>query len=81
MLPLAIPSSNPFLPHWLLPLGSHDFFSGEVAAVHMDTEIQDEKEEMDIGKAKLFTFCAVAREYWSLGESIGSHGFTKGKLG
>ena len=51
-----------------------------VVAAHMDTEIQDEKGRMDIGKAKLFTFCAGATEYWSLGESIGSYGFTKGKL-
>ena len=64
----------------ILPLGSHDLFLGEVVAAHMDTEVQDEKGRMDIGKAKLFTFCAGATEYWSLGESIGSYGFTKGKL-
>jgi len=46
----------------------------------MDTEIQDEKGRMDIGKAKLFAFCAGATKYWSLGEGIGGYGFTKGKL-
>jgi flavin reductase (DIM6/NTAB) family NADH-FMN oxidoreductase RutF len=64
----------------VLALGSHDLFLGEVVAVHMDTEIQDEKGRIDIGKTKLFAFCAGAMEYWSLGERIGRYGFTKGKL-
>ena len=64
----------------VLALGSHDLFLGEVVAAHMDTEIQDEKGRIDIGKAKLFAFCAGAMEYWSLGERIGRYGFTKGKL-
>jgi flavin reductase (DIM6/NTAB) family NADH-FMN oxidoreductase RutF len=64
----------------VLALGSHDLFLGEVVAAHMDTAIQDEKGRIDIGKAKLFAFCAGAMEYWSLGERIGRYGFTKGKL-
>jgi len=64
----------------VLALGSHDLFLGEVVAAHMDTEIQDEKGQIDIGKTKFFTFGAGAREYWSLGERIGKYGFTKGKL-
>ena len=64
----------------VIPLGSHDLFLGEVVAAHMDTEIQDEKGRIDIGKAKLFAFCAGATEYWSLGERIGKYGFTKGNL-
>jgi flavin reductase (DIM6/NTAB) family NADH-FMN oxidoreductase RutF len=64
----------------VIPLGSHDLFLGEVVAAHVDTEIQDEKGRIDIGKAKLFAFCAGATEYWSLGERIGGYGFTKGKL-
>ena len=64
----------------VLALGSHDLFLGEVVAAHMDTEIQDEKGRIDIGKTKLFAFCAGAMEYWSLGERIGRYGFTKGKL-
>ena len=64
----------------VIPLGSHDLFLGEVVAAHMDSEIQDEKGRMDIGKAKLFAFCAGAAEYWSLRERIGGYGFTKGKL-
>ena len=64
----------------VIPLGSHDLFLGEVVAAHMDTEIQDEKGRIDIGKARLFAFCPGATEYWSLGERIGKYGFTKGKL-
>ncbi len=63
-----------------LSLGSHDLFLGEVVAAHVDTEIQDEKGRMDVGKAKLFAFCTGSTEYWSLGEKIGWYGFTKGKL-
>ena len=63
-----------------IPLGSHDLFLGEVVAVHMDTEIQDERGRIDIAKAKLFAFHPGAMEYWSLGEKIGKYGFTKGKL-
>jgi flavin reductase (DIM6/NTAB) family NADH-FMN oxidoreductase RutF len=64
----------------IIPLGSHDLFLGEVAAAHMDTEVQDEKGRIDLDKAKLFAFCAGAPAYWSLGERIGKYGFTKGKL-
>ena len=63
-----------------LPLGSHDLFLGEVVAVHMDTEIQNEKGRLDIFKAKLFAFHPGAMEYWSLGDRIGRYGLTKGKL-
>jgi flavin reductase (DIM6/NTAB) family NADH-FMN oxidoreductase RutF len=63
-----------------IPLGSHDLFLGEVVAVHMDTEIQNEKGRIDIAKSKLFAFHSGAMEYWSLGENIGRYGFTKGKL-
>ena len=64
----------------VIPLGSHDLFLGEVVAAHMDSEIQDEKGRMDVGKAKLFAFCAGPAEYWSLRERIGGYGFTKGNL-
>jgi len=64
----------------VIPLGSHDLFLGEVVAAHMDTEVQDEKGRMDLGKARLFPFWAGGAEYWSLGERIGRYGFTKGKL-
>ncbi|MCX5914856.1 MAG: flavin reductase family protein [Deltaproteobacteria bacterium] len=63
-----------------IPLGSHDLFLGEIVAVHMDTEIQDERGRLDIAKSKLFAFHPGAMEYWSLGEKIGKYGFTKGKL-
>ena len=64
----------------ILPLGSHDLFLGEVVAVHMDTDIQDERGRLDVAKSKLFAFHPGAMEYWSLGEKIGKYGFTKGKL-
>ena len=64
----------------VIALGSHDLFLGEVVAVHVDSEIQDEKGRIDFDKAKFFVFGAGAAEYWSLGERIGKYGFTKGKL-
>jgi hypothetical protein len=51
-----------------------------MVAAHIDAEIQDEKGRIDLGKSKLFGFCAEATEYWGLGERIGGYGFTKGKL-
>jgi len=64
----------------VLSLGSHDLFLGEVVAAHMDEEVQGEKGRLDLQKARPFAFCPGAAEYWSFGEKVGGHGFTKGRL-
>ena len=64
----------------VLSLGSHDLFLGEIVAMHVDEEMQNEKGRMDIQKARPVAFSPAAGEYWSLGERVGGYGFTKGKL-
>jgi len=63
----------------VIALGSHELFLGQIVAVHVKEEIQNEKGRVDIGKAHPFVFCPGALEYWSLGERLGHYGFTKGK--
>jgi flavin reductase (DIM6/NTAB) family NADH-FMN oxidoreductase RutF len=63
----------------VIPLGSHDLFLGRIVALHVKEEIQKERGRIDIRKALPFAYCPGAQEYWSLGECIGNHGFTKGK--
>lgn len=64
----------------VLSLGSHDLFLGEIVALHVDEEIQNEKGRVDIQKARPVALSPGAGEYWSLGERLGGYGFTKGKL-
>jgi flavin reductase (DIM6/NTAB) family NADH-FMN oxidoreductase RutF len=63
----------------VISLGSHDLFLGQVVALHVKEEIQKEKDQIDIAKALPMVYCPGPREYWSLGQYIGYHGFTKGK--
>jgi flavin reductase (DIM6/NTAB) family NADH-FMN oxidoreductase RutF len=59
----------------VIKLGSHHLFLGEVAVVHIDSEILDEKGCIDFGKA--FPISYLSGEYWSLGKKLGTHGFSK----
>lgn len=60
-------------------LGTHDLFLAEVVAVHMDEEVTNEKGTVDISRLRPIGYCPQASQYWSLGEAIGSYGFTGGK--
>ena len=58
-----------------IPLGAHDLFLGEVVAVHVDEAVLDESgRRIDFGKAKPFVL--TFGEYRSLGEAIGTYGFS-----
>jgi flavin reductase (DIM6/NTAB) family NADH-FMN oxidoreductase RutF len=59
----------------VIKLGSHHLFLGEVAVVHIDSEILDEKGCIDFGKAFLISY--LSGEYWSLGKKLGTHGFSR----
>ncbi len=63
-----------------LSLGSHDLFLGEIVAMHVDEEIQNEEGKIDVLKANPIAYSPGAREYWSLKERVGKHSFTRGKL-
>jgi flavin reductase (DIM6/NTAB) family NADH-FMN oxidoreductase RutF len=58
-----------------LPLGVHDLFVGEIVAAHADDSVLDERDKVDYGRMK--PFCYNPDEYWSIGEKIGTYGYTK----
>jgi flavin reductase (DIM6/NTAB) family NADH-FMN oxidoreductase RutF len=58
-------------------LGSHHLFLGEIVAVHVDSEILDEKGRIDYAKALPISY--LSEEYWSLGKKLGIYGLSKHK--
>jgi len=61
-----------------MSLGTHDFFLAEVVATHMDEESLDEAGNWRGEMLRPLAYHLLSREYWSLGQRLGSHGFTKG---
>lgn len=55
-------------------LGSHDMYIGEVVSVDVDDRYLDENGRFDLGKAKLIAYSHG--EYFSLGEVLGTFGFS-----
>jgi flavin reductase (DIM6/NTAB) family NADH-FMN oxidoreductase RutF len=62
-----------------ISLGTHDLFLGEIIALHVKNEVENEKGKIDILKALPIAYCTASREYWNLGKPFGHYGFTKGK--
>jgi flavin reductase (DIM6/NTAB) family NADH-FMN oxidoreductase RutF len=60
----------------VIRLGSHDMFIGRVMAVHADKEALGNDGNIDYARALPFVY--NQGEYWSLGEKIGYHGFSRG---
>jgi len=60
-----------------LSLGTHDLFLAQVVATHMDEECLDEAGNWRGETLRPLAYHLLSREYWSLGERLGSHGFTK----
>jgi len=60
-----------------LNLGTHDLFLAEVVAAHMDEEYLDEAGNWRGEMLKPLAYHLLSREYWSLGERLGTHGFTR----
>ena len=58
----------------ILALGSHDLFLGKVVAVHVDEEIQDAQGDIDLSKANPLVY--GSRQYWSIGQMLGTHGYS-----
>jgi len=58
-----------------LPLGVHDLLVGEIVAAHADDSVLDERDKVDYGRMK--PFCYNPDEYWSIGDRIGTYGYTK----
>lgn len=53
-------------------LGSHDFFFGEIVAVHVDESVLDVNGKID--KEKLEPMTSFKDSYWSIGEAVGAFG-------
>jgi flavin reductase (DIM6/NTAB) family NADH-FMN oxidoreductase RutF len=64
----------------IISYDSHDFFVGEVVAVHVDSGVVTEDGSWGLDKFRPFAFCPGPQEYWSLGDFTGKIGFSKGKL-
>lgn len=58
----------------VIPLGSHDMFLAEVAAVHADTEYMDEQGRFCLEKAEPIVYSHGA--YLTCGEKIGTFGYS-----
>lgn len=58
----------------VLELGSHDMFLAEVTAVQVDDKYMDEKGKFDLEKADLVAYSHG--QYYTLGENIGSFGYS-----
>jgi flavin reductase (DIM6/NTAB) family NADH-FMN oxidoreductase RutF len=64
----------------VVSLGSHDLFIGEIVATHIDSEYLDGKGSPDIEKLKPVAYCTKAQQYWGLSRTLGTYGYTKGKI-
>ena len=58
-----------------LGLGSHDFFIGEVVAVHIDDQCLNEQGRWDVAKINPIAYCFG--DYWSLKEMVGRSGLSR----
>jgi len=54
--------------------GSHDVFTAEVVAVHVDDKYMDEKNSFDLSKAEPIVYSHG--EYYALGKKLGKFGYS-----
>jgi len=60
-----------------LSLGAHDLFLGEVVAVQVDEDVLNEQREISLTKARPLVY--GSHRYWSLGQLLGTHGYSAKK--
>ena len=58
------------------PVGDHDLILGEVVAMHVDDDKLDADGNVQVAQLDFFSF--LFGQYWSAGQKIGHHGFTRG---
>lgn len=58
----------------VIELGSHDMFLAEIAAVDINESLLDEKQKFHLNDAKLMAYSHG--EYYTLGEKIGTFGYS-----
>lgn len=59
-------------------VGDHDLFLGEAVAEHVAEEALDEDGKVIVEKTD--ALCYLHGEYWTCGERLNRHGFTRNKL-
>ena len=57
-----------------LSLGAHDLFIGEIVAAHYDDDVVDARGRLQ--PAKLDALAYVHGDYWTLGDKVGTYGFS-----
>jgi len=60
-----------------LNLGTHDLFLAEVVAAHLNEECVDEAGNWKGELIRPLAYHLPSREYWSLGQRLASHGFSR----
>ncbi len=56
-------------------IGDHDLFKGEVVAQHVDESLLDTHGRIQIADLNPLNF--ILGEYWSIGQRLGHHGYTR----
>ena len=59
----------------ILPAGDHDLFRGEAVAEHVDEACLDAEGRILV--ARLSPLIYARGEYWSVGEKLGTHGYSR----
>jgi flavin reductase (DIM6/NTAB) family NADH-FMN oxidoreductase RutF len=57
-----------------LSLGAHDLFIGEIVAAHYDDDVVDSRGRLVASRVDALAY--VNGDYWTLGEKVGSYGFS-----
>lgn len=60
-------------------LGSHDLFVGEVVNIDADENVLGQRNRIDFRKLKAITWNPLSGEYYSVGDKLGSMGFSMKK--
>lgn len=58
----------------IIELGSHDMFLADVVGLNVDDKYLDQNNKLDLAKARLVTYSHG--EYYSLGEKLGTFGYS-----
>lgn len=62
----------------VISLGAHDMFVGEIVAVHVDEAVAGDGGRWDFDAAAPVCFCKG--EYRSVGDILGTYGYSKGRM-
>lgn len=61
----------------VVPLGVHDMFLAEILAVHVSEDCVDDTDRIDIMRVNPLAYISIDRTYRSMGDALGSYGFSR----